>query len=249
LLLKPVEAESFYRQAIAEDKGTASIPAGNDAALRLAMVLEGQGRDREALEEIRKLAGLQDWSEADAATIELQRGILEVNQGFTRKGVRHIEEALSSFEGTDSQTWLRAKGRYTLALVLYSQAMKLDFDASDKKAARNLKKRAELMRSAEDQVLAVIGLNQVEWVLACLIALGDAYLDWGADLKAAKAPKGLSEAEAEIWRTEILRYASNAEKRALHAWEQGIELAIRLDFESTRTTELKTRINHLKQQQ
>lgn len=236
LLVHPPEAMHLYERVI--ELGDARSA---DARLRLAMMLEDQGRGREALEQIRQLAGLNAWNDADALTIQLLQGMTEIDAGMKKRGIKHVQSALDGLDGTELDLWLRARARYSLARVLYDEAMDYHLVGSDRKAARNLKKRAIRMKAAEQQLLAMIQLNQVEWILAGLLAMGDAYRDWAVELRGAPPPKRLSDNEAITWRTEIGHYADNADTKAWHAYDEGLQLALRLSWESPRIAELKAR--------
>jgi tetratricopeptide (TPR) repeat protein len=222
-------------------------PRSADARLRLAMLLEDQGQGRMALDQIRQLSGLKGWNEADALTIELLQGMTEIDAGLKKRGIKHVQEALTALEGGDLDLWLRARARYMLARLLYTEAMDFHLVGSDRKAAKNLKKRATRMKAAEQQVVALIALNQVEWILASLLAMGDAYRDWAVELRGAPPPKHFQDADVVTWRNEINHYADNADTKAWHAYDEGLQLALRLQWESPRVAELKERRDEIPQ--
>lgn len=234
--LEPSEAQRLYERVIGlQDQ---RVP---DAHLRLAMVLEGLGQYREALDHVLIVNGINNLSEADLLTVQLQRGIAELNLGRRGPGLRNTQEALGQLEGTENSRWMRAKARYTIAQMLYLEAMDIHMTGSDRKAARNLKRRAALMREAEDQILALIAYKETEWILASMVAMGDAYRDWATELRAATPPRKFDIVDQLAWRKEIERYAENADTKAWHAYDEGITLATRLAWESPRVAELKER--------
>lgn len=229
-------AADLYRQSAA-----APGPRQADARMRLAYMLEELGRYEEALDQIAILSGMSGWAEADARALALQQGITELYLGREKKGLRRIEGALAALAGTDALGWLQAKARYMLARHHYLLAADIPLAVRDRKAATNLRLRAIELKAAEDQVLIIARLQEVEWILASLILMGDAYRDLAAELRAAQPPKNLDSVEMLAWRNEIDHYAGNADTKAWNAYDQGVQLATRLDWESPRVADLKAR--------
>lgn len=245
LYQRGVSAELAGDHAAAADlyRRSAATPGPRvaDARMRLAYMLEELGRYEEALDQIALLSGMGGWGEADARALELQRGITELYLGEERRGLRRIEAALAALEGTQDLAWLRAKARYMLARHHYLIAADIPLAVRDRKAGRNLRSRALEMKAAEDEVIEVARLQQVEWVLASLILMGDAYRDLAAELRSAQPPKGLDSVQLLAWQNEIDHYADNAETKAWNAYDQGVQFATRLGWESPRLLEIRAR--------
>lgn len=233
---RPAEAEAFYRQVLAED-GAAAL----DARFRLALVLEDQGRDAEALEEALALAKRRGLDERDAVTVALQRGVAEVNVGRVARGVRRIQRALAEVEGGETHRYMRAKARYTLARALLAEADALELDGAERRVVRRLEARAERILAAEKQIVAIAALEEPEWILAGLVALGDSYAALADDLAAAPVPRRLDEDQAVYYRSEVQKRAEVARTKAFGAWDHGVALATRIGWESPRVDTLKAR--------
>lgn len=229
-------AQNYYETVIAN--GAEHVA---DARFRLALVWEAQGKDEQALEQVLALAKSKGLDEADQITVALQYGISLVNSGKTRKGVRRIEKALAQVEGGDTHRYLRAKARYTLATVLIEQVADQDLSGSEKQAVRDLQARSLAIQAAEQQVLAVIALQEVEWILAGLILMGDAYQALAGDLAQRQPDPSWSEALAAEFRAEVSRRVNNGYTKAYAAYDEGISLATRLGYESPRLAVLRAR--------
>jgi hypothetical protein len=240
LAWRPDAAKVLYDQVIALGADEAV-----DARFRRALVLEDQGLDAEALKDVLALAKQRGLDEDDVVTLTLQRGIAEVNVGKLRKGVRHIEAALAQVEAGDTHRYMRAKARYTLARALLGEADALTLTGPDKRIEKNSQKRAAHVAAAEAQIVALIALKEPEWILASLLALGDSYKRWAADLEASPTPRTLPAAEALTYRNVVGKYATNALTKAYHAYDQGVVVATRLGWESPRVTTLKERRKEL----
>ena len=232
---RPTVAEGLYRQAIAAG-------AVQDAHFRLALVLEDQGRDQEALDEVIGLAKLKGFDEKDQRTLDLQLGISEVNTGKIHRGVKRVEATLALLEAGPTHTWMRAKARYTLATVLLKDADKLDLRLPERRQVRRLTRRAEALQAAEEQIAAIARLNEPEWVLAGLIALGDSHAKLAKEIAAAAPPHRLTAAEDQIYREMILDKAKVIDGKTRHIWQSGVDLAARIQWESPRVTLLKERL-------
>lgn len=228
----PDLAEGLYRMAI--DEG-----GGLDARFRLALVLEEQGRGREALAEMVWLDRKRGLPEDDEITIALQRGIVEVESGKTRVGVRRIERALTQVE--EGHRYMRAKARFALMEVILGEAGKLTLDGPERRVVKRLKQRAVAIKDAEAQVVALTAMEEPEWILAGLLALGEGYAALADAVAESAPPRKLSPEAAAIYRVEVGKKAENARTRAWHVWDQGVSLALRLGYESPRVAELKAR--------
>jgi tetratricopeptide (TPR) repeat protein len=234
------EARAFYEQAIAA--GGDPVP---DARFRLALVLEDLGDPQGALAQMQILARERGFDEDDQLTVALQTGISEVDTGHRRSGVRTIESALAALEGTESHTWLRAKARYALAQALLAEADALALHGSQRKVVRRLKARVARITAAESQITALVYLKEPEWIVASMILLGDAWRALADALETAPPPASLTPEQVVIYQQNLDVYAENARTKAFHYWDQGVEVANRLGFESPKVQVLKDRRNSL----
>jgi hypothetical protein len=232
------EARVLYERVLS---GPDPLP---DARYRLALVLEDLGDPAGALEQMQVLARLKGLDERDAATVALQTAISEVNSG-KRRGLKDLQAALAPLEGTPSHTWLRAKGHYAVAHALLAEADALRLQGSEKKVVKRVKGRVARITAAEGEITTLVRLAEPEWIVAAMILLGDSYKKLGDDLEASPAPGRLDEAEVELYRAGLGKYVENARTKAWHYWDQGVEVANRLGFESPKVQVLKERRDSL----
>ncbi len=230
------EARSRYEDAVARDGDHVA-----DARFRLALVLEDLGDPDGALAQIRALSKLRGIDPDDVLTLDLQAGISAMNTGRTRRGRAQITEALGRAEGTDGETWIRAKARYTLAAQLLTEADALALTGGERGVVKRLKRRIATIQTAEAEITALVRLAEPEWIVASMTRLGDSWQRLGDDLAVAPPPARLTAAEAQIYRTSLTPYAENARTKAFHYWDAGIELASRVGFESPKVGALKER--------
>jgi hypothetical protein len=236
LAWRPDEALQRFTEVIATDH-----PLALDARFRRALVREDLGDAKGALQDVLVLSRARGLDEDDAMTLALQRGITEVETGRTRRGIRRIERALAAVESGVTHRYMRAKARYTLARALLEEANGRSLDGGERRAARNLGLRARAIQAAESQIVALIALEEPEWILASLLALGEAYTALAVDLRGAPAPRRLSDEQERIYAQEVGRRADVAASKAHHWYDAGVELAARLDWESPRVARLVER--------
>lgn len=236
LAFRPDAARVLYEQAIALG-GEGAL----DARFRRVLVLEDLGMNEAALDEVRAIDKARGLSPDDELTVQLQRGIAELLAGKRGVGIRRIQKALDATEASDSHRYLRAKARYHLARALLAEADALPLTGGERKVVRNLKGRAERIKAAEAQIIALAALQEPEWVLASLITFGDSHAKLATDLAASPPPKKLNEGQVVLYRMELDRKADNVRTKAFHAYDQGVALATRLAWESPRVATLKER--------
>lgn len=236
---KPQEAVERYREALVlvGDDPTASA----DVRFRLAQVLEEVGDTGGALEQMRAVEKARGLSVDDALAIALQNGTLAVREN-PRRGLPDLEAAIAAAEAAGVHSWLRAKAYYTLIDALLDAADTIELTGGEKRVVRRLTTRAETIATAERQVAALAATQEVEWVLAALVRLGDAYRSLAEALEASPAPRSLTPEQVTIYRAELAERAENLRARARKAWTAGLELAARTGHETPRVTMLKERL-------
>lgn len=231
-----VLAENDYRQAIDRTGG-----ALHDARFRLALVLEAQHRDAEAMRELRLLDGAKGLLPGDEVTLALQRGATQLAMGRRILGERTLARALEADAGTSERSYMRAKAHAMLARAEGERAARLALDGSERRVVRRLKERGAAIQSIQRHVVAVATLQEPEWVLEAMLVLGDAYAALARDLAASPTPRRLDPSQAEIYRAGLAPHVDSARAKALHCYEQGLSLAGRLRWESPRVGALSRR--------
>lgn len=236
---KPEEATARYRQALVlvGDDPTASA----DVRFRLAQVLEELGDPDGALEQLRIVGRARGLSVDDTLAIALQEGVVAVARD-PRRGLEPLQDALATAEAAGSHPWLRAKGYYALVDALLDEADATLLTGGQKRIVKRLTARAATISAAEQQVIALTRTEEVEWVLAALVRLGDAYTKLADDLAATPAPRSLTPEQRDLYRVELDDRAENLRARARHAWRGGVELAARTGHESPRVGALRERL-------
>ena len=245
---KTLELDEDYAGALAAYDDILGSEAGPDilhnAAFRRAIVLEDIGQHQASLAQIRALTDAGEWSEDESLSLALCRGIAELSSGRSRRGIRRIEASLAALEDGRRETWMRARARSALSVYLLEEAAALELKGN-KKAARRLSQRNDLMLAAEQQVIAIANLGETEYILDGLQHLGDAYLQLHDDLLAAPAPRQLDDVQQAIYAETVASRASILSRKARMYYGKGLELADQVGWEGSARERLAQRLSRL----
>ena len=220
-------ARDDYREVIA--RNTSKVDA---ARSRLALVLEDLGDGHGALQQMVILHRNDGWSLDDQITVNLEKAIAEVAAGRRRSGARHIEAALTVAVSWKKGSWLPAKARYVLLDEDLRRAEQHVVNGSERRQAKAVTRRVRAFTDAEAAMVPLVAHEEPEWILHGLYRLGGAYLAFGDELVAARPPARLTDAQEQIYRDQVATQRQELRIRAAHVYDEGVQLALRLQFES-----------------
>jgi hypothetical protein len=147
---------------------------------------------------------------------------------------------LGEAEAIHGIKWMRAKAHTALARHLLDEAAEVE-QRNDRRAKKNLTVRSGHILDAERQVISVARLGETEYALEGLLLLGDAYLAFYDDLLAAPLPRSLTPEQAEIYENSLRQKVSTLRAKAYRYYDEGVALAVRSQWQGSRTEDLKTR--------
>ncbi|MEL6344882.1 MAG: hypothetical protein AAFV53_17325 [Myxococcota bacterium] len=233
------EALPYYDDVLADPGADPGLK--DAAAFRRIIVLDDLGEHRASIQQTRQLLKSREWSETDEQALILARGIAEVSMGASRKGARRIDDALTALMGTNAHPWMQSRARFALVEAMLNEARELEL-VGDKKAARRLQARSDLMIAAERQVVAIAELGEPEYALEGIVLLGDAYLHLYDDLLAAPPPRKLDDTQIAIYRQEVEGKAAVLTSKARAYFDQGVQFAQRVDWQGAARQALADRL-------
>ena len=179
--------------------------------------------------------------------VDLELGVAEAGLG-KRKGARRITKALAALDaGGEDFAWARSRARFALTRQVLDDARDIPL-SGDKKAARNLVKRAEALKAAEEQVIAIARTGEPEYALAGILALGDAYIALHDDLISAPPPRKLTDDQADLYRQQVAERASVLRDKAYRFYDEGVGFAVRVQWHGEVTERMKRRRDALTMQ-
>lgn len=242
------EIREYYPEALAIYRDLSArwpdSPEADHARFREALVLDDLGRHKEALAALRALRRERRWEGTDAITLALERGVAEIGHGRTRKGIRHITEALDALEGTSDARWMRARARAALLRVQLATADAISLDDPDR-AQQGILDRRALITEADHQraAIATLGEEVVEYLLDALLRIGDSAMALYEDVNAAPPPAEIA-ADAEL----LARYTAAVREEserfravAFQYYDAGVLLAERVHWRGMRAVQLRQR--------
>jgi tetratricopeptide (TPR) repeat protein len=231
----PERAIPLYERALRE------VPEGSFAdhmRFRLAEAYGTLGEVDQALVRVEALEGR--WTPTDQLKVVFVRGVLLVEAGHSREGVRALERTLNRSD-SDEVTFYQAKAHAAIARALTEGAAKLALDGSQSRQVRHLKRRTALVDEAEQHVLAAIELKEPEWVLDGMYSLGLGFEQIGDALSTlpvpasiASDPKLLAEYQAMMGQ-EIEKMYLKAERH----YSEGAGVGYRLQWQGKRLERLE----------
>ena len=217
-----------YEEVITRGRGHV-----DEARFRLALVLEDLGDGHGALQQMAILHKNEGWDLNDQVGVNLERALAQIAAGRVKRGVQNLEAALVVAESWNKQSWLRAKAHYVLLdqeLAAAERASALK--GGDRGQGQAVTARVQALAAAQEAMLPLVAIQEPEWILHGLYRLGSAYVAFGDELVAARVPARLSDAEAAIYRAEVAKQRESLRDKAAHVYDQGIQLSLRLQFES-----------------
>lgn len=221
--------------------------AARDARFREALVLDDLGRHGEALRAVRSLQREGHWEGADAASLGIERGVAEIGDGRTRRGIHHVQAALDQLEGGDQARWMRARGRAALLRTQLDTADAIRVD-DPKKAADAVLQRRQLITDAEAQRAAIAALGEPEYALEALLRIADSAMKLYDDVNAAPAPPEIAgDPDALRQYTQAVRQQSERFRAvAFQYYDAGVTLAERVHWRGARAWQLRQRRDALR---
>lgn len=230
-------ALELYRTVVDEHSDSAFV---NNARFRMALVLEDLGRHDESVAVVEELIALGAWSEEDRLSLELARAVNRLLDTGRKRHRAELAELVAEADQHDDLTWMRAKGNAALVADGLQRADELCL-VGNKRAARRLAERSRLMKEAEEHIIGIAHLDEPEYVLDSLVALGDSYLSLYDAMLDSKPPWWFGRDKRRIYRQLVADKAQVLETKAWRFYDQGLQLALRIQWEGAATDTLRAR--------
>ena len=213
----------------------------HDVLFRRGLCREALGYVEAALRDYRRIPHNRDWTREDRYTLDLVTGAALLALDRPRKGRPLVLEALKATEDTGEVSWARGRGLYALAEHTLGEAAEIELRGSHERLARQVRHRLEALERADNYLVHVVRTEEPEWILAGLLALGDAWADLHADLAAAPAPKGLSRWQQEHYDQQLAEQLLLYRVRAWNVYDQGLGVAGTYGVQNRYTVALRAR--------
>jgi tetratricopeptide (TPR) repeat protein len=226
---EPQEAIAIY-DALEGAYPRRAVP--DDLRFRRAECLGRLGRVREARVELRRLPDpprASPRAPADLLKIEVLTGVWDLQLGRQRRGYRRLARVLDGADPAEAPRY-QALARHRLLADALDAAALLVFEGSDRRKARVLRERAELIQIATEQLAQLIPTEQTDLVLDGFLRLGRAHHAIGLDMLAESPLEELTPDQRAINRDLLEERVAAIWVKATLFYDRAVGLAARMDW-------------------
>jgi hypothetical protein len=110
-----------------------------------------------------------------------------------------------------------------------------------RRAGKRLQARAAQMGAAEQHILAAVRTGEAEHALRGLLLVGDGYVALHAALHGAAPPRRLDAAGQEAFRAALGAQTAVLLQKAWRFYDEGVQLALRVQWQGPPAAELRAR--------
>jgi tetratricopeptide (TPR) repeat protein len=238
-----VRAHVLYRAGLAR---WPDGPRSRDALFRLAESGASNGDCSDALKKLRKLSKTKPLTERDHKKIAINKGVCALERNRLSKGLGLIDRTLQHMQANEL-AYYQAKAHAHLTLFLFEESLQLSFQVNERRQIKRLAKRAQLIGQAERHVIAIVTLEEPEWIVQGLLTLGSAYEATAVDLLAARPPRRLSDEQEVMFRQSLKDQVEILLIKALRHYERGLDVILRLQWSTPHQSSLEQNLQRARQ--
>jgi len=158
-----------------------------DVSYRIGIAYDDSVQPKKAIKIWSRLLKDPLLSDEYIPALQLLIGAAYIHSNQDRKGVNLITQAIE--KANRDHDWMKARARNALAMVLIRQADEMALSGA--KAQEDFSKRMEILKKAEEQVIASVHLHKTAYVLQGVIQMVDAYLRLYDDARTIMPPTPL----------------------------------------------------------
>ena len=220
-----------------------------EVAFRVAVVYEKDGEEGRAEKAYKSyLKKYRNGSHEIEAMVNSARAAYKLGQ-FKRAetGLSASLKAYKRLKGDKAKANRKyaAEARYYQGELLYRKYDKVSLDVKPRKLDKALKQKMKLLEQASLIYLNVVEFNNAAWSTAALYRIGSVMEEFANSLRDAPTPRGLSEAEGEMYREALDNEVITIEERAIDLYTTGYQKAISLKVYNDYTQKLRTALGRM----
>lgn len=224
-----------------------------DASYRLAETLYHAEHYAEAVDVLSVIADRADLPMDRRIEARVQKGVCELEQGqmdvaeATFRGVLDTWKALPDPDLIDD--YFPAQAQFFLGEIfrLHYESVELDGNTNTDKLAEDLEYKSELLLSAQGHYLRAIRIGNGYWATASGQRIGNLYENMYQHMTHAPAPSELSEAEQDVYRTELRKKIRVLISKAITVYERTLEAAERIGASSPFVVQTRESLKRMKE--
>lgn len=244
-------AVSLYSRYVAEFPAKKDVP---EVYFKIGLIFERQKNHKDAakifkgyVEQYGKSVGA-----AEVFYAKYREWLAHRELKQDRDAAQLMDELLKSFDklSKESQESDRVRNayahlRFEALAPLWREYKSVKFDQV-RTLRKNLKSKLELKDKVEKSYTAVVAIGSVDWAIASLTRMGEAYEDFARNLLDSPDPYGLDEDQLFMYRSELENRAFPLEESAINLYEKALEKSFELSVYNEWTLEAQNRINNYK---
>ena len=185
-----------------------------------------------------------------AVEAQLRAGRAALSLGKMSRASRKLRAAVARHQrarGDEKQRTARfaAEARYLLGEVLYAEYDAISLDVPPRKLEQALARKDRLLEKALNIYIDVIEYNDPQWATAALYRIGSVTEEFATTLRETPPPKGLSDADRELYRQALDNYVIDIEEKAIERFRSGYEQALELKVYNVYTKKIREALGRL----
>ena len=185
-------------------------------------------------------------SKTDRRGVNLAYGSALLMNGNT-KGIRIIQKSLQSMKSPHEQTWLQARARFTLCVYLLQEGQKIELIADDSLSS-NMDLRSNMILDAEKQLRVIMQLQEPEYALRGVEAMGDALIFFYDDMVQISPPDHFTHSQQQLFTDSMMDKSEILALKSLEYYQEGANYASQLAWVGSVHPRLETKALAVKQQ-
>lgn len=230
--------EDLYQQRLPPDLSL-------NVAYRRALMYSNLGYHQKAVRALRWLR-YKRLSPTDRRGVNLAYGSALLMHG-NKKGIHIIQKNLQSMQSAHEQTWLQARARFTLCSYLLQEAQQIGLFADDTLSG-NMDLRSNLILDAEKQLRVIMQLQEPEYALRGVEAIGDALILFYDDMVQIPPPDHFTHSQQLLFTDGIMDKAAILAHKSLEYYQEGANYASQLAWVGSVYPRLQRKSLAVKQQ-
>jgi cellulose synthase operon protein C len=247
------EATGDHDRAVEDGKkfltAYGSSAEADEVVFQMGRAHQNAGRNKEAVDLYKRyLAKAKNQDHRAQGYVLLAQAQLKVNDD---KGAESSLEAAVSI-GKHKKAELGADGKYAAAHARYMEGERvlakfetIQIGGDVKQLSLRLKQKAELLKQASTIFLDTVSLGVAEWSTAALYQIGHTYEAFAKSMRDAPPPPNLSEADKELYTSQIEEFVVPIEEKSLDAYENGWRRAVDIGIYNQWTAKMREALGRL----
>jgi tetratricopeptide (TPR) repeat protein len=225
-----------------------SSPEADEVVFMMGRAQQNAGKDKDAIDTYRKYLAKIPKNQDHRV-----QGYVLLAKALVKNGeTKQADEALKTAVQLGKQLKLGADGKYAAAQARYMEGERVlarfeevKIEGDVKQLGKRLKQKAELLKEAATIFLDTVKFGVAEWSTAALYQIGHMYEGFAKSMRDSPPPPNLSDADKELFQSQIEEFVVPIEEKSLDAYENGWKKAMELQIYNQWTAKMRDALGRL----